>query len=152
MEGGMRIGVIQTGNVRGDLSERFGEYPAMFGRMMAPEMPDADFETVGLINGAPLPDPTACDGWMITGSRHGVYDGDPWIAPLEDWLRAVRAARRPLIGICFGHQILAQAFGGRAEKWPGGWRMGVHRFDFAPNPGWAGSTRRSPCTACIRTR
>ena len=134
----MRIGVIQTGRVRGDLAQRHGEYPAMMEALIGPHAPGMRFETVALVDGADLPAPESFDGYVITGSRHGVYDADvPWIGPLKEWLRAVRAAGRPIVGICFGHQILAEAFGGRAVKHEGGWRLGPHEFEVAARPRWA---------------
>jgi GMP synthase-like glutamine amidotransferase len=124
----MKIGVIQTGKVRGDLAAAFGEYPDMFERLLNAEGPRFALETHAVVDGAPLPAPEAAAGWVVTGSRHGVYDDLPWIEPLKAFLRAARGAGRPIVGVCFGHQILAEALGGRAVKHDGGWRLGAHRF------------------------
>jgi GMP synthase-like glutamine amidotransferase len=94
------------------------------------------FEAHAVVDGAPVPAPEAADGWVITGSRHGVYDDLPWIAPLKAMLREARAAAVPIIGICFGHQLLAEAFGGRAIKHPGGWRVGLTDFAVTAPAGW----------------
>jgi GMP synthase-like glutamine amidotransferase len=70
------------------------------------------------------------DGWLITGSRHGVYEDHPWIPPLEQFIRDAFAARVPVVGICFGHQIVAQAMGGKVERYAGGWAVGATDYDF----------------------
>ena len=132
----MKIGIIQTGAVRAGLADRYGEYPAMFRAMMQPTDPALTFEAHAVVDGAPIPDPKAADAWMITGSRHGVYDAVPWIEPLKAWLRDTRKAGVPIVGICFGHQIMAEAFGGRAVKHEGGWRVGVHRFAVTADLPW----------------
>ena len=133
----MRIGVLMTGRARGTLAERFGEYARMFEAFLGRADPDLAFEIVPVIDGVLPEAPDVCDGWIITGSRHGVYDDLPWIEPLKSFLRAARARRVPIVGVCFGHQILAEAFGGRAVKHEGGWRLGTHEFAFAPGPSWA---------------
>ena len=71
------------------------------------------------------------DGWLVSGSRHGAYEDHAWIPPLEDFLRAAYAAAVPVVGICFGHQILAQALGGQVEKFDGGWSIGPTEYAFA---------------------
>jgi GMP synthase (glutamine-hydrolysing) len=76
-------------------------------------------------------DPHEADGWLITGSKHGVYEDHPFIAPLEDFIRRVHDADVPLVGICFGHQIVAQALGGRVEKFAGGWSLGRKAYEVA---------------------
>ena len=68
------------------------------------------------------------DGWIITGSRHGAYENHDWIAPLEDLIRDIVVQERPLIGVCFGHQIIAQALGGKVEKFDGGWAVGATEY------------------------
>lgn len=74
-------------------------------------------------------EPTECAGYIITGSPRGVYDPQPWIATLGDFIRTAHAAEVKLVGICFGHQILAHSLGGHAEKSDKGWGMGLHAFD-----------------------
>lgn len=72
--------------------------------------------------------PDEAEGWLITGSTAGAYEEHPWITPLEDTIRAIHARGLPLVGICFGHQIIAQALGGRVEKFAGGWCVGHHVY------------------------
>ena len=64
------------------------------------------------------------DGWLITGSKHGAYEDHAFIPPLEDLIRSVKSSGQPMIGVCFGHQIIAQALGGIVEKFDGGWSVG----------------------------
>lgn len=134
----MRIGIIETGTVNEALRSRHGDYPAMFEALLCRADPKLDFGTWHAADGEVPADPAACDAWLITGSRHGVYDDLPWIEPLEAFLRAARAARRPIIGVCFGHQILAEALGGRAVKSEKGWGVGVHEYEVIRRPGWMG--------------
>ena len=70
------------------------------------------------------------DGWLLTGSRHGAYEDHAFIPPLEDFIRRAYAEGVPLVGICFGHQIIAQALGGKVVKHPGGWAVGSQEYDF----------------------
>ena len=119
----MKLAILETGRPPAALVERFGDYPAMFKRLLGPEFELATFDVAA--SGLPN-DPAVYDGYLITGSPAGVYDDLPWIAPLEDFLRA--AKDRKLVGICFGHQIMAQAFGGKVEKSANGWGIGLQRY------------------------
>lgn len=77
-----------------------------------------------------------CDAYLVTGSPHGVYDPEPWIADLADFLRHSYAAGQKLVGICFGHQLLAHTLGGHAEKSDRGWGIGLRRFALLTAPSW----------------
>ena len=132
----MLLGVLVTGHVRDDLDERHGTYGEMFARLFRTVDPTLEMRDYLVIDGVFPDNPTACDGWIVTGSKFGVYDPEPWIPPLKQFLRDVRAARVPLAGICFGHQIMAEAFGGRAEKSGKGWGAGAHDYQVSDTPGW----------------
>ncbi len=82
-------------------------------------------------------DAGAFDAFVITGSSAGVNDGLPWIGELAAFLRTARG-RTKLVGICFGHQIMAQAFGGAVEKAAQGWGLGLHRYALRDRPVWMG--------------
>ena len=98
----MKIGILETGEVHPDLKARHGDYPAMFERLLGAVDPGLEFATVRDVAGEMPADPGQADAWLVTGSRHGVYDGLPWIEPLKAFLRACVAQRVPVVGICFG--------------------------------------------------
>lgn len=124
----MLIGILQTGHAPEALRAGFGEYPDMFARLLAGR--GFSFESYAVVDGRFPASVHAAEGWLLTGSRHGAYEDLPFIAPLEQFIRAAREARVPMVGICFGHQIIAQALGGRVEKDRGGWVVGPQTYDF----------------------
>lgn len=124
----MLIGILQTGLAPEQLAGEMGDYPDMFQRLLAGH--GFTFKTWRVLEGEFPPDVHAAEGWLITGSRHGAYEDHPWIAPLEDFIRATYASGVPMVGICFGHQIMAQAMGGRVEKFSKGWAVGATEYDF----------------------
>jgi len=124
----MHIGILQTGHAPDALQANLGDYPAMFERLF--DGHGFTFTTWAVVDGDFPSGPEAADGWLITGSRHGAYEDHPWIPPLEDLIRRIRASGRPMVGICFGHQIIAQALGGRVEKVAGGWSVGRRHYDW----------------------
>jgi GMP synthase (glutamine-hydrolysing) len=114
----MHIGILQTGHVPDEVAARDGTYSDLFAHR------DLTFTTWSVVDMDFPEDAQAAQGWLVTGSRHGAYEDHPFIPPLEALIRAIRDAEKPLVGICFGHQIIAQALGGRVEKFAGGWAVG----------------------------
>ena len=129
----MKVAILETGRPPGDLAERFGDYPAMFERMLGNGF---DIETLDVAAGELPSDPAAHDAFLITGSPAGVYDKLPWIEPLSDFIRA--ANRTKMVGVCFGHQIMAEALGGHVEKSDKGWGVGLHRYSVVRTEPWMG--------------
>ena len=126
-----RVAVLRTGGPPPALAERHGDYPAMFRALLGDGCAFEAFDS----RAGEWPDPAAFDAAVITGSSAGVYEPDPWIADLLDWIREARG-RTGLIGVCFGHQAMAQALGGRVEKSERGWGVGLHRYDVVSTEPW----------------
>jgi GMP synthase-like glutamine amidotransferase len=124
----MLIGILQTGLAPDVLVDKSGDYPDMFETLLAGN--GFTFRTYRVVDGILPASVSECDGWLITGSRHGAYEDHPWIPRLEDFIRNSYAAHVPLVGICFGHQIIAQAMGGKVEKFSQGWAVGPTDYDF----------------------
>lgn len=119
----MKIGILVTGHAIPEFEQDFGgDYDAVFAHMLRGH--GFDFEGFNVVDNEFPSGPDAADGWLITGSKHGAYEDHDWIPPLERLIRDIHAAGRPLVGVCFGHQIIAQALGGKVEKFAGGWSVG----------------------------
>lgn len=122
----IRIGILETGRPPETLAAEVGDYPGMVARWLAPL--DAEFASYPVLDGVLPQSVELADLWVITGSRYAVYETHGWLAPLRDFIRASRLAGSKMIGICFGHEIIAQALGGEVEKSARGWELGVHHY------------------------
>jgi GMP synthase-like glutamine amidotransferase len=120
----MKLAILETGRPPGDLVRRFGDYSAMMTRMLGGEF---EIDTFDVAAGEFPADPSDYEAYLVTGSPAGVYDPLPWIEPLKQFLRD--AGDRKLVGICFGHQIMAEAFGGHVEKSDKGWGIGLQHYE-----------------------
>jgi GMP synthase-like glutamine amidotransferase len=124
----MKIGILQCGHAMDAVKAVHGDYDQMFRRLLGDH--GLEFDTWNVVDMEFPPGIDAADGWLLTGSRHGVYDDLPFIAPLEDFVRRAYEAGVPLVGICFGHQLIAQALGGKVVKFDGGWSVGHQNYAF----------------------
>lgn len=118
----MHIGILQTGHAPDTLLSEQGDYDHLFHQLL--DGHGFEFQTFNVVDGEFPNGPQDADGWLITGSRHGAYEDLIWIPPLETLIREISDTGRPLVGVCFGHQIIAQALGGKVEKFAGGWSVG----------------------------
>ena len=135
----MKLTIIETGQAPEAIRADWPDYPAMFEALLAPYLPGWSYEAIALSQGEPLPDPSVLNAILITGSPAGVYDDVPWMAPLMDFIRGAGAERIPQIGICFGHQAIAKAFGAQVSKSDKGWGIGRHVYDIHTRPNWLDS-------------
>lgn len=136
----MKITILETGRPMAPLRGKFPDYPAMFEALISRADEGFRYETVALVDGAPLPDPDRLEAVLITGSPVGVYDPEPWMPLLMDFIRWTAAEAVPQVGICFGHQAMAQALGGQVVKSPKGWGLGRHTYDVTARQSWMGET------------
>ena len=118
----MKIGILITGHPPENTINQHGSYANAFERLL--DGYDFEFANWACVDGEFPESVNDADGWLLTGSKFGAYENLPWIATLEDFIRSAYQTDIPIVGICFGHQILAQALGGKVEKFDGGWSAG----------------------------
>ena len=139
----MRIGIFQVDSVRPEFRDRFGNYPQMFESTFssAAESDESlSFQNYDIQNGESPDHLDECDGYVITGGKDSVYDDFAWIRNLEELVKKLHIARKKLVGICFGHQLIANCLGGEAGPAPQGWTVGVQtseiNYDGLPQATW----------------
>lgn len=130
----MKISIVEVGRVPAAFQSRFDPFPAMFRSMFEEAGHSFAFETIHVLDGQRLPDPASLDGIVITGSPAGVYEDHAWLEPLRGFIREAYVAETPMVGICFGHQIMADALGGVVEKSAKGWGLGRHSYNVVARP------------------
>jgi len=148
----MKIGILQTGHAPDELRPTTGDFADLFQRLLCGN--GFDFVVYNVVDMEFPQNVSDCDGWLITGSKHGAYEDHPFIPPLEALIRDIYAADIPLVGICFGHQIIAQALGGKVEKFTGGWAVGRQTYqingqDYALNAWHQDQVTIRPDTAML---
>jgi GMP synthase-like glutamine amidotransferase len=132
----MKLGILKTDAVRPEWVDEFGEYPDMFIRLLGEEDPGLAFAVYDVEHGEYPDDIDEVDAYLITGSKSSVYDEEEWIYALMEFVRELHERRKKLVGICFGHQLVAHALGGRTARSPKGWGVGLHSYTFTELPVW----------------
>ena len=140
----MKVGLLECDHVREELLPIAGDYRQMFADLFQQHAPQLDLVSFDVRNGEFPTSVDACEAFVCTGSRFSAYDSADWIQELKGFLRQLRDAEKPFVGICFGHQILAEALGGKVEKAEQGWGIGVHRVNVIKREDWM-QPKREAC-------
>jgi GMP synthase-like glutamine amidotransferase len=131
----MKIGLLECDHVAERFRRVAGDYHAMFGALFRQHAPGLTLEPFDVCD-EQFPALDDCDGFITTGSRFSVYDDVDWIYRLKGFVRQARDTGKPFVGVCFGHQMLAEALGGKVEKAADGWGVGVHAVEVVQEEAW----------------
>ena len=128
----MTIGILICDEFKSEYVEAFGTYPSMFANLL----PEVNQKVYLACNNDLPSSPHECDAWIISGSRSSVYNDDPWITELMNLVRTIDQEEVPCVGICFGHQLIAESLGGKVQKASVGWCVGIHHYEMVQQMEW----------------
>ena len=131
-----RLGLLLCDHVMPDLQPQFGDYPEMFQNLFGEVVPDLHYKVYDLTAMEFPASLQECDAWLFTGSKWSVYEDEPWIHRARELALRLHQEEKPLIGICFGHQLIAEALGGKVAKSESGWGVGVHKAQILQEQTW----------------
>ncbi|MDB5447294.1 MAG: glutamine amidotransferase, class [Phenylobacterium sp.] len=133
----MKLGILKAG-APPKRAQGFGSYPEMFRKLLGEDA--FDYSVFAVDEGELPPSPETCEAYLVTGASAGVYDPLPWIGELKGFLNAAKGRAR-LVGVCFGHQVMAEAFGGQVIKSPKGWGLGEQTYEILRREPWMDEAR-----------
>jgi GMP synthase-like glutamine amidotransferase len=132
----MNIGLLQCDHVNEQFRHIIGDYPDAFRAVFAQHAPDITLRVYDVCHGELPQSLDECDGYITTGSKYSVYDDVEWIHQLAEFVRQAHHQQKKLIGICFGHQMIAHALGGKVAKSERGWGIGIKAVELQQTKDW----------------
>ncbi|MEZ4829843.1 MAG: amidotransferase [Bacteroidia bacterium] len=128
----MKTGLLVCDHINENFRHIAPDYPSMFRRIL----PGSDLIPFMVIEGAFPENAEVCDAYIVTGSRFSVYDEVEWVLRLKSFVREIYVSGKKYVGVCFGHQMLGEALGGKVAKSAKGWCVGVHQFSMLKEESW----------------
>ena len=135
----MKIGILLVGRASEDLVEKYGTYAEMLIALINSDEKVFEFETFNILDSVFPKNHLERDGCIVTGSPHGLYEEHSWIPPVSQLINDIYNANLPIFGVCFGHQLIAQALGGHVEKSIKGWGLGLHTYKIDNSASYMGN-------------
>ncbi len=149
----LRICILETDVLRPELTAQYQGYGRMFEQLFSRQPIAAEFRVYNVMNGDYPADSEVFDAYLVTGSKADSFGTDAWIQTLKAYLLKLYARGEKLLGVCFGHQLLALTLGGKAERADKGWGVGIHRYSLAAPPAISARMRRiTSATRCCASR
>lgn len=132
----MKLGLLKCDIVTPEFRDIDGGIPDMFQRLLNAADIEAELRVYRVWENE-LPTSTGeCDGWLTSGARASVFEDEEWIRNFGEFVRALHADKRKTVGICFGHQMIAQALGGETRRSERGWGIGVQSVSILEPQPW----------------
>jgi GMP synthase-like glutamine amidotransferase len=132
----MKIGLLECDHVLERYRHITGDYREMFAALFKQSAPGLSLQPFDVCNGEFPPSLDACDAYLTTGSHFSVYQELDWIQALKSFVRLAHESNKPFVGVCFGHQIIAEALGGKVEPAEAGWGVGVRKIEVIETEAW----------------
>ncbi|WP_416864998.1 MAG: glutamine amidotransferase-related protein [Imperialibacter sp.] len=131
----MKVALLVCDHVAVQFAEKHGDYPFMFDQLL----PELKLEPWFVCDES-FPAIADYDAFVCTGSKASVYDDIAWIHQLKAFTKEIYDSGKKFVGVCFGHQMMGEALGGKVERADVGYLIGVHQFAIAEKPGWMKSS------------
>ena len=132
----LKIGILLTDHVLEDLQKKHDDQDNFYRRIFEETDQEVSLEIYDVTQLIYPKSLDECDGYIITGSKLSVYDDERWIRVLEKFIVDLFLNKKLLLGVCFGHQLIAKALGGEVKKADIGWVLGVQSYEFKTNYPW----------------
>lgn len=129
------IGILTCGALDEDIQDPYGDIPDMIIAAFQRNDASLEFSVFDAINND-LPALDSCDAFLLTGSTNSSYERTPWMLNLEEFVRECARSGTKLLGICFGHQLISQALGGKVEPCERGWALGTGFYELTAQKSW----------------
>ena len=139
----MKIGILEAEKLSEALRKEYGSYGDMFQTLLLSTDKTLSLPTYQVTESSYPKDIDDCDAYLITGSKSSIYENKPWIKQLQDYVVTLAEGQKKLIGICFGHQIIAQSLGGQAQKSNAGWGIGMATSTVSVSKPWMDPAKES---------
>jgi len=132
----VKIGLLQCDHVMPENRAEFGDYSDFFGTLFHEYASEVVFDMFDIQKDEYPENPDRYSGFIGTGSSCSVWEDLPWINQLKQFVRRLYNNGNKFIGICFGHQMIAEALGGKCEKSDRGWGVGVKKVNIYQKKEW----------------